>query len=108
MHNKRREDTDTKRAGTETGSVTYTVTLYPTVFEEDALLVEELIKLAKVKKANPYIRELAVAQFMGGSREPVQKQIPAKNIVKRQSAPSGATSDNTVADDVASSMGLKF
>ena len=106
MKNKRRSKTQTAYEGTETGSVTYTVTFFPDVFDGDRLIVEYLDTMAKAKRSSAWIHDACIGYWDGTSVPPMQvrrvekQEKPKENIY--------VETHSSVAQNAAEGMGLKF
>lgn len=109
MKNKRRANTAFEYAGTETGSVTYTVTLYPDDFEEDADLVELLEKKGKRRLRSIYIRNALIAYHSGKAVavESTPRERPKSRMANSEPIPMGDV-DNSTSEEAAKSLGLKL
>lgn len=108
MKNKRRANTAFEHAGTETGSVTYTVTLYPDDFDEDAELVELLENKGKRRLRSIYIRNALIAYHSGKAVavESTPRERPRSRMANPEPLPTNI--DNSTSEDAAKSLGLKL
>lgn len=102
MRNRRRTNTKARRQGTETGSVTHTVTFYPARDEQDKYIVDNLNLLKGIGSgASGWIRQACIDKAFGVSNSPPEVKVKSKPQVV-------APPSEGVSDKVADSMGLKF
>lgn len=111
MRNKRKRDTLYKPEGTETGTVTFTVTFRLNGDPTEAALAEMLERRAEYRDAANWLKRAAIVTFTNSVNQAVNQTFEQSNIsIEKKYLPKSASSimGSDILNEVDDSLGLKF